>query len=167
MRPFLFLLLASLLGCGKFDDGAKDAPPEPEGGKGQACYGNPETCDTECVTRDITNAAASEKVNAAFCFGLGFDDTFSCTYNPTADETRCLGTTTAYVVVHMQTADDVTGAVIEDDFERVGDVYDLSDGAHMAIVYQLRTDAFSLELDSGQTGACVVNGDVATLCVAP
>lgn len=57
----------------------------------------------------------------------------------------------------MQTADGVT----------VGDVYDLSDGAHIAIVYQGPTGAFQIELDSGQLAACIVNGDVATLCVSP
>ena len=106
-----------------------------------------------CVTVDVTNATAPEKVNAAFCFGIGLDDKFSCVYNSAADETRCLGERLAYVVVYMQT-DDGT----------VGDIYNLDTGKHIGTVVQASTGEFVITLDSDATASCVISGDIARFC---
>jgi hypothetical protein len=107
-----------------------------------------------CFHASVTNSTAGEKVNAAFCFGLGEKDTYSCAFNPAANETRCIGSNSSYVVTYTETANGT-----------VGDIYDLNGGQHIATVVQGPTGSYDIKLDSGGTGSCVVNGDVATLCV--
>jgi hypothetical protein len=128
--------------------GASDRGGAPAAGSGG---GTPP--ESTCVHRNVTNGTAPEKVNAAFCVGLGLDDNYSCTFNPSASETRCIGATTSYVVVYSDT-----------DNGTLGDIYDLSNNKHIGTVVQGASGAFEIVMDTGMTGACVVNGDVATLC---
>jgi len=114
------------------------------------------TGETECFTRDVTNSAASEKVNAAFCFGIPIDDLYSCSFNATANETRCIGAKSSYVVVYSET-----------DNGTVGDIYDLDGGEHLGTVIQAATGQYEIASDGGVTGSCIVNGDIATLCIDP
>ncbi len=109
-----------------------------------------------CRTVDVVNPAAGEKINAAFCFGLAYDDSYQCSFDAVQDVTVCEGSTTGYVVEWM---DDPQSGVT------VGDVYDLSDGTFLAQIIQGQTGAFLIAWADGATGECTVVGDVATLCV--
>jgi hypothetical protein len=102
----------------------------------------------------VTNSVAGEKTNAAYCFGLGFDDSYACTFNAASNSTTCRGTTTAYVVQYRETSNGT-----------VGDVFDLSNQQNMGSVVQGPTGSYDITFAIGKQGSCVVNGDVATLCV--
>jgi len=125
--------------------------PSGAGSSGSGVGGSPSA--PECTTVHVTNATASERVNAALCVGFGFDDHYSCTYMPTADETRCIGAATAYVVVYMETNN-----------ETVGEIYDLGSKDHFGVLFQAATGEFEITLDSGATASCVINGDIARFC---
>ena len=126
--------------------------PSGAGTSGSGVGGSPSA--PECHTVHVTNATASERVNAALCVGFGFDDHYSCTYMPTADETRCIGAASAYVVVYTETNNGT-----------VGDIYALSSKAHFGVLFQAtETGEFEIYLDSGATASCVINGDIGRFC---
>lgn len=104
-----------------------------------------------CRTVTVTNAAAGEKINAAFCFGLAFDDTYSCVFYPTDNVTACDGTRTGFYVLWMT--------------DQYGDVYDSSDNSLVGQIVQGATGAFEIDFGGTAVGSCTVVGDVATLCV--
>jgi hypothetical protein len=104
-----------------------------------------------CTTVDVTNAAAGEKTNAAFCFGLAFDDDYGCTFDSANNATVCVGTTTAFVVLW-----------VGNDY---GNVYNPDTDELIGQITQGGTGAFEMTFGDVAVGACTVNGDVATLCV--
>jgi hypothetical protein len=126
------------------------------GGSHGGTGGTGGTDDPKCYTRPVANSTAGEKVNAALCFGVPLDDRYACQFNAAANETRCIGATSAYVVVYSQTADGT-----------LGDIYDLDTGEHLGIVFQASSGEYRLEIDTGAKAFCVVNGDIATLCIEP
>jgi hypothetical protein len=111
--------------------------------------------EPQCRSVDVTNAFAGEKVDAALCFGLGYDDAYACRFVPATNSTTCEGAGgTRYVVEYSETSDGT-----------VGEVFDLFDGGHLGSVVQGRTGFYEIAVDSGASASCAINGDVATLCV--
>ena len=132
------------------------AGPVGGGGAGPAAGGasGGATSTPTCTHKNLTNSTAPEKVNAAFCVGLGFSDNYACQFYPSSDETRCIGSTTSYVVSYSETSNGTRG-----------DIYDLSNNEHFGVLDQsLTTGAYEIYLDNGATASCAVNGDVATFC---
>lgn len=151
------ILLAAALGCGGDDgtespggDGDGDGSSEEMGGaQGD---GDGDADEPVCRTQAVANAAAGEKINAAYCFGLAYpQDAYACSWYPAENAVECVGSASAYVVLFSGDA--------------AGDVYDLGTDEHLAVVVQGPTGAFEIAWDSGELGECTVVGDVATLCV--
>jgi hypothetical protein len=86
---------------------------------------------------DLTNSAASEKVNAVFCVGIGFNDQYSRSYWAPADETRCIGATSAYVVAYTET-----------NYGTVGDVYDFNTQGYPGVFVRAATGEYDIALAS-------------------
>jgi hypothetical protein len=104
-----------------------------------------------CRTVPVRDGAAVEKVNAAFCVGMAYDDEFSCLYYPDIDTAACRGAELGYNVVYA--------------FDQSGDVIDVATDESIALLYQGADGAFVIEWADGAEGRCTVVGDVATLCV--
>jgi hypothetical protein len=159
MRAMLAMGLL-LLGCGGEPDNTKrdtgdgdDGSSEETGGAVGDGDGDGEA-EPVCRSVDTTNATSLEKLAAGFCFGVAYpDDAYFCNWYPADNAVECVGSMSAYVVLW-------TG----DDF---GDVYDLDTETHLATISQAPTGEYVVEWDDGLVGECVVNGDVATLCVLP
>ncbi len=112
-----------------------------------------------CESFDLVNPSASERVNAALCFGLGVSD-FICELQPSLD-VLCLDPDGKwYQVRYMDDSDGVT----------IGEIYggDATDrfGTTAALVHQAVDGAFVyLEPGSGDLIArCSVLGSTANLC---
>jgi hypothetical protein len=59
-----------------------------------------------------------------------------------------------------------TGAYVirETNHGTIGDIYALDTGGHLGVLFQAATGEFEITLDSGATGSCVINGDIARFC---
>src|SRR4051812_14572120 len=101
-------LVMTATACGS-DSGADPGTSNSPGG------GSPS--QPKCRTVQVTNAVGAEKLNAAFCFGLGFTDNYHCTYAPANNTTTCTGSQSGFVVHYRETSSGT-----------VGDVTDLSNG---------------------------------------
>jgi hypothetical protein len=106
-----------------------------------------------CRTLTVANAAAGEKTNAAFCFGMAYDDSYTCSFDAVNNASTCVGATSGYVIQWIGASS--------------GSVYDGSNGMLLATLGQTMTGAFGIDWIDGTVGECTVVGDVATLCVTP
>jgi len=147
-RWYSFAVMLSIMvaaGCGS-DSGADPGTSSPSGGGSSP--------QPKCRTVQVTNAVGAEKLNAAFCFGLGFTDNYHCTYAPANNATTCTGSQSGFVVHYRETSNGT-----------VGDVTDLSNGQNVGSIVQGPTGSFDISVVNGAQGSCVINGDVARLCV--
>lgn len=157
MRNVLQILVIALLSaCGSSGEKAvqKTMDESPDSGSREPGASDDEGEDSEplkCRTVELINQNAGEKVNSAMCFGLAYDDSFSCAFYSLDNITECIGFSSIFVVVWFG-----------NDF---GEVY--SGETYLADVIQGSTGAFEIYWEDGDTAFCSVTGDVARLCFLP
>ncbi len=125
-------------------DGDGDVPAGDGDGDGDAQ-------EPVCRTVSVQNAAAGEKINAAFCIGMAYTDAFACNFYPADDATECVGQSGTFIVWY--------------DPSTRGEARDAVTDEYIAEVVQGATGAFEIVWADGTSGTCTVVGDVATLCV--
>lgn len=152
--------------CGGAGDvGASGGECFPDGtcSAGLVCSPN-NTCgsdvgpDPECRSVTVSNTSASEKTNAAFCFGLAYpEDNYGCQYDSDGDVTHCDGDETGYYVEWSETPEGTVGLV-----------YDVYDDSFLGGVSQDTDGDFVLVFTALElTGLCTVAGETAQLCLWP
>ena len=137
-------------------DGSEDAGEPPAEAGGDAGAGKPPAAS--CEAFDVVNAAAPEKTNAAFCFGVSEGD-FRCETAPGGALTRCEDDSVWYEVEWRETRDGTRGTLY-------GGKLSETTGRVGAEVYQAQDGSFRFtDARTGKEFAyCTVVGDVLNVC---
>ncbi|MEI9949137.1 MAG: hypothetical protein WDO74_09185 [Pseudomonadota bacterium] len=120
--------------------------PAPTAGSGSG------GASSSCSTATFSNDNLAEKVQAASCVGIAYDDTYTCTLDAAGDQTLCTGKKSSYQVIYTE-VNEVTVGVIEDLSENI-----------LGTVVQNEAGAYEIEWLDGTTGTCTVTGKNVRLC---
>ena len=128
--------------------------PQGGGTGGDATGGDLNAPAALCTTHTISDAAAPSKTKAAFCFGMFYTETFSCSHNNGTDYTTCTGGLSQYVVP-WSGANSAT-------------VSNTADGTALGTASLLPDGTVALTWAGGTTGTCRIDSATLELCtVAP
>lgn len=118
-------------------------------GTGAAGGGPSQNCDQTT----LPSGDYGEKTIVGICFAILWDG-LTCSFDPSLDETDCLGDNNSFYIVYSETADGTQG-----------DIYDLATDTHLGITYQDADENYQYELITGSSLTCYVTANTARLCV--
>ena len=105
-----------------------------------------------CKSAQVNDSGVEERVKAAYCFGLFYNDKFSCTNRPAQNQSMCTGEGTGFQFVASWGAGDRA------------DIRDSAQNLLLGSVTIVQPGQYTLTRVDGPPGECTFSGGTAELC---